>query len=127
MKYITVDPRLAARSAYKGFGAGMLTEIADLWPIMAREVSAQLEDPSKWGDLASYMVVMAIWNAGHIQGIREERAKRRSRNERVKNRALLAQEFSRDYMLNRLMLLLSGLSTSRLDTVYNLVCAYVLG
>ena len=79
MKYITVDPKLAASAAYKGLGVGVLKEIMDLWPIMAREVSAKLSDPSEWGNLAPHMVVMAIWNAGRIQGIREERARRKER------------------------------------------------
>lgn len=79
MKYITVDPKLAARATWECIGAGALSDIVDIWPIMSREVVALMKYPDTWGNLASHMVVMAIWNAGRIQGIREERARRRGR------------------------------------------------
>lgn len=78
MYRINVTAREAAEIAWSGVPTGMINEMEEYYAQIYHEL-ARLTDyrVEGWGRCWPYQVMLAVWNAGRIQGVREVRAKQK--------------------------------------------------
>ena len=73
-----VEAREAAEISWSSVPVGMIDEMetyyTQIYHELARLTGYQTET---WGRCWPYQILLALWNAGRIQGVREERSKRR--------------------------------------------------
>ena len=74
-----VEAREAAEISWSSVPVGMIDEMetyyTQIYHELARLTGYQTES---WDRCWPYQILSALWNAGRIQGVREERSKRRA-------------------------------------------------